>query len=247
VTIHVHPTHRSRPVALFDLDRTLLPGSSLVPVGRVAVRRDLIDIRSLARGLADDALFRRHGIDDDRARRLRSRLLSLGKGRREDEIAELADIATPVIVDDFRPAMRATLDAHRAAGHLCVILSASPDEIVRRVARMAGAHVGLGTRAEIVDGIYTGDLAEPPCHGVGKMRRLRLAMPDLDLRESYGYADSLSDLPVLDAVSVPVAVSPDRRLRAVARHRGWEIFDAKTGRSRQAASAGRGAVASTSR
>ena len=105
----------------------------------------------------------------------------------------------------------------------------------------------LGTVSEIVDGVYTGRLAEPFCYGPGKA----LAMEKVarhegyDLSRSYAYTDSISDLPMLESVGHPVAVNPDRRLEAVARERGWPIieFNRTTKRVVKNTTAGVGAAA----
>ena len=209
------------PAALFDLDRTLIPGSSLVHVGRVAVRCGLVSPLMLMRGLVEDARFRTQGSSDDQVGRLHKRLLAMAEGVEADRGEELAEMAAPAIVRDVRPRLRRVLDDHLQQGHVCVVLSASPDEVVREVARRLGADLGLGTRAEVADGRYTGRLRGEPCYGPGKMLRLDTAALPIDLRTSYAYADSSSDLPVLEAVGHPVAVRPDKRLRAVAEERGW--------------------------
>jgi phosphoserine phosphatase len=75
---------------------------------------------------------------------------------------------------------------------------------------------------EVVDGAYTGKVLRA-AHGEGKARALReLADAEgLDLSASTAYSDSYSDVPFLEAVGHPVAVNPDRRLRRIARLRGW--------------------------
>jgi phosphoserine phosphatase len=75
------------------------------------------------------------------------------------------------------------------------------------------------------DGTYTGELEEAP--PTGEARALVLAdyaaAEGLRLDEAVAYADSASDLPLLEAVGFPVAVNPETRLAAIARRRGWLV------------------------
>ena len=86
---------------------------------------------------------------------------------------------------------------------------------------------GLGTVAEVENGIYTGELAQPFCYGEGKAIAMRRIADEkgYDLTRSYAYTDSAGDLPMLDAVGHPVAVNPDSALESIAFHRGWPIVE----------------------
>jgi phosphoserine phosphatase len=86
---------------------------------------------------------------------------------------------------------------------------------------------GIGTRSEIVDGVYTGALVGPFCYGHGKVEAIRelARWEGLDLAQCYAYSDSASDLPMLEAVGHPVAVNPDQRLERVAGSRGWPVVE----------------------
>jgi HAD superfamily hydrolase (TIGR01490 family) len=211
-------------LALFDLDRTIVPGSSLVHLGRVLVRRKMLSRRRLTAGLARNAAFRRRGAGDSTAARLRDGLLRHAAGLERDALLEVVQEVTPEIVADAYPAARWLLAEHAAAGDFCVIVSASPQELVESVVEALGAHRAVGTEAEVVDGRYTGELAAPFCHGVGKLARLRAEVGDVRGFRSAGYADSASDIPLLRACTRPVAVNPDRHLMALARSTGWPVL-----------------------
>ena len=123
------------------------------------------------------------------------------------------------------PAARALVDQHLSAGHFCLVLSASPQEVVDVVTERLGLHPGIGTRAEVRDGHYTGGLEGDLCYGSGKLVRLRESIGLVDLGDAWAYADSSSDRPLLDAVGHPVAINPDRGLRRHANRHGWPVFD----------------------
>jgi HAD superfamily hydrolase (TIGR01490 family) len=208
---------------VFDLDRTLLPGSSLVALGRAMAARRMVSRRRLAVGLAADASFRRRGATDADVHRLRAAALRHVAGAEVDGLRALVDEVSDRLAGEVRPGVLLLLRRHLAAGDFVVLLSASPQELVEAVAARVGAHRAIGTRAGVVDGRYTGDLEGAFCYGPGKLVRLREDLGPDALLGASAYADSVSDLPVLVACNDPVAVNPDRRLREVARRRGWPV------------------------
>jgi phosphoserine phosphatase len=106
---------------------------------------------------------------------------------------------------------------------------------------------GLGTRALVRDGVYTGELSGPFCYGPGKVEAIEeVAVEEgFDLSRCYAYSDSASDLPMLEAVGHPVAVNPDARLGSAAAERGWPvvIFRRRTKQVVRRSTAGVGAAA----
>src|SRR6266511_2586531 len=118
------------------------------------------------------------------------------------------------------------MELHRALGRKVFIVSSSPEEVVRPLAEHLGQVEVIATRAEVVDGKYTGEI-EFYCYGEGKAARIRELADEqgIDRSGSYAYSDSITDLPMLEAVGNPVAVNPDRDLRREAEKRGWQIRD----------------------
>jgi HAD superfamily hydrolase (TIGR01490 family) len=122
------------------------------------------------------------------------------------------------------PAGFARVRAHRALGHRTVLITGALDFVVEPLRplfdEMVCASLGIDG-----DGRFTGRLDERP--PTGEARALVLAQyaadSGLDLGESVAYADSTSDLPLLECVGFPVAVNPEARLAAVARRRGWHV------------------------
>ncbi|MFP5375308.1 MAG: HAD family hydrolase [Acidimicrobiia bacterium] len=218
---------RRRPVrrlAIFDLDRTLVPGSSLLALGRALADRHLIDRALVARHALRAAVFARRGLPDGRIEGVRRCVLAAAADRDRDQVASVAREVGGDIAAGAYPAARWLLERHRAAGDRCVVLSASPQELVESVGAALGAHEAIGTRAEVVHGRFTGRLDGPFCHGPGKLERLRHELGPVDLGAAVAYADSGSDLPLLTACGHPVAVNPDRRLRAAAAAGRWPVL-----------------------
>ena len=211
-------------LAIFDLDRTLLAGSSLIALGRALAGSGVVPRRHLATGALRDARFRRRGVADRDVASLKTTALHMVAGRQAEPLAALAREVGAELAASLRPAARFLVDQHLRAGDFCVVLSASPQELVEAVALGLGVHRAIGTVGAVADGRYTGAVEGAFCYGPGKLERLREVLGELDLSTAFAYADSASDLPLLSICGHPVAVSPDRRLRAVAIERGWPIL-----------------------
>ena len=211
-------------LAIFDLDRTLLPGSSLMLLGRALHRAGCIKRGALFRYVAQETVFVRRGDSEPTAQRRLAALLAEVAGRDARPLLDVVDELEGDLRAAARPAAAWLLDRHAAAGDFCVIVSASPQELVDVAVRALGAHRGVGTRIEIVDGRFTGRLVGAFCHGRGKLARLWSDLGPAELGEASAYSDSASDLPLLTAAGRPVAVNPDRRLRRAAEDAGWPIL-----------------------
>ena len=217
------PEHIGR-LAVFDLDRTLLPGSSLSLFGRALHRAGIVGSRRMAGYLAREAVFVRRGQGVSAAHRLLAALLADVADREAGPLLDVAEGLGEDLARTARPGARWLLDRHLAAGDFCVIASAGPQPLVDAAARSLGAQRAVGTRAEVLDGRFTGRLEGPFCHGRGKLARLWVELGTADLSRSSAYSDSMSDLPLLTAAGRPVAVNPDRKLRREARLQGWPVL-----------------------
>jgi phosphoserine phosphatase len=107
-----------------------------------------------------------------------------------------------------------------------VIVSASGTELVDPIGEMLGADDVIASRLEVVDGRYTGEI-DYYAYGKEKARAiLRMAEErGYDLAECYAYSDSVTDVPMLEAVGFPHAVNPDKDLRREAAQRGWPVLE----------------------
>lgn len=211
--------------AFFDLDRTLISGSSTFVFGIAAWRAGLVAKRQFLRDAIAALSFRFSGASDETSHWVRDRILGAVEGVRLDDLVGLNTDIVPKLLERVRPEARELVDMHRHAGRETYIVSASPVELVNPLAGALGMTAGIGTVSEIVDGVYTGKLAGPFCYAEGKVEAItELARWEgLDLRQCYAYSDSASDLPMLELVGHPVAVNPDSKLERIAHRRGWPI------------------------
>jgi len=211
--------------AFFDLDRTLIGGSSAFYFGIAAWRGKLIPTGELLSDALNAATYKLFGATDERSEAVRDRILHAVEGAEQAELIALNEQVLPRVLEQVRPESRGLIDMHHQAGRDCYILSASPVELVDPLARALGMEGGLGTVSEVVDGHYTGQLDGPFLYGEGKAEVIEklAAEKGYDLRLCYSYSDSASDLPMMEMVGHPVAVNPDRPLESVARQRGWPV------------------------
>jgi len=207
-------------IALFDLDRTLHNGSSLATIAKYAVQNRLVGRDVAAKAAAQELWYRSGRSSDDRVTNVVNWALELVEGLDISTMDEAEEAVAQRIYKSLRPAMHQLFTNHRLAGHQCVVLSASPQRLVHRIAKKLEAHDAVGTVLKIEDNILTGKIEEPFCYGEAKLDRLYAELGDLpNSADVYAYADSFSDLPVLELADYPITVTPDRKLKALAAER----------------------------
>src|ERR671917_1883584 len=234
------PSLRAMPgAAFFDLDKTLIEGSSAIHFGRAAYKHGMVSRRRLARDLWANIRFRLNGSTDAGTDELRQRILDSIAGQR---VVDLARLGPDVLAGVLPLLYREVLDeayAHQDAGRPAYIVTAASQELADVLAHVLVLDGGIGMRSEVRDGVYTGKAAGPLTYREGKAEAIRelAAREGIDLAESYAYSDSESDLPMLRAVGYPVVVNPDAALEKIARREGWLImrFDKLARRLRIAA------------
>jgi HAD superfamily hydrolase (TIGR01490 family) len=212
--------------AFFDLDRTLIAGSSAFQFGRAAYRAGLVTRRQLARDAWDNVGFRLNGSTDAGADRLRERIGQMLQGVRVRELQRLAPDVLAGVLPRLYPRMLAIAYEHQDAGRPIFICTAAAQEMAELMAIVLTFDGAVGSVSEVVDGHYTGRAGGPFTYREGKAEAIRelAAREGIDLAESWAYSDSESDLPMLRLVGHPVAVNPDTELGRVARSEGWEVL-----------------------
>jgi HAD superfamily hydrolase (TIGR01490 family) len=212
--------------AFFDLDKTLMQGSSAFHFARAAYRAGMISRRRIARGALANLRFRLRGSTDEETEELKQGVLGAIAGQRVRDLARLgADVLAGILPRLYREVLEEAY-AHQDAGRPTYIVTAASQELADVLARVLAMDGGIGMRSEVRDGVYTGRPAGPFTYREGKAQAIRelAARGGVDLAESYAYSDSESDLPMMRAVGHPVAVNPDRELERVAREEGWRIM-----------------------
>ncbi len=213
--------------AFFDLDKTLMQGSSAFQLGRAAYRAGLLDRRQLVSDATANLLFRLRGATDADSTALRERIANSLRGKRVVDMERLGPAVLGAILPRIYPQMLALGHDHQDAGRRAYIVTAASSELAEMLARVLAFDGAVGSGvAEVVDGVYTGRPAGAFVYRAAKARAVEelAAREGIDLAASYAYSDSESDVPMLEAVGHPVAVNPDATLARIARERGWDIL-----------------------
>ena len=220
--------------AFFDVDNTMIRGASIYFFGKGMAGRGLITTKDLIRFGYQQLAFRVKGTENlEAVAEARDKALGLVAGKAVDEIVAYGEeIYDELMADRIWAGTRALAQMHLDAGQRVWLVTATPVELASIIARRLGLTGALGTVAESVDGVYTGRLVGEILHGPAKAHAVRAlaASEGLNLRRCTAYSDSVNDVPMLSAVGTAVAVNPDSELRDVAKARGWQIRDFRTGR-----------------
>jgi len=203
-----------------------MAGSSGFHWARAARGAGLITRRRLAADAYQNIKFRLQGSTDAGTDKVRERVGEVIKGRRVRDLERLAPKVLAGILPRLYPQMLKVAYEHQDAGRPVFIVTAGSQEMAALMGHVLGFDGGLGSKSEIVDGVYTGRADGPFNYREGKVARMCevAAAEGIDLAESWAYSDSESDLPMLRAVGHPVAVNPDSTLAKVAREEGWEVM-----------------------
>lgn len=213
--------------AFFDLDRTVIAKSSALAFGRPFYRDGLIKRSDVVKAAYAQLTFRLGGADEAAMARTRDYLAKLCEGWPVDQVREIVSEALEELINPYIYAEAGKLiEEHQADGRDVVLVSASGEEIVRPIGELLGVTDIIATRMGITDGHYSGAI-EFYAAGAAKVDAVRslAAERGYDLAASYAYSDSVSDLPLLEAVGHPTAVNPDRALRRAAIERGWPVSE----------------------
>jgi HAD superfamily hydrolase (TIGR01490 family) len=219
----LYPRAVSRVGAFFDIDHTVLEinsGRSWIAYMRRTGKMGLVE---LARSLGWLVQYR-FGLLDFAA--MARRVAAHYVGQHVTPLAQEVEewFAREVAWSICREARERIAD-HRAQDHVPVLLTSATQFLTVPVARAVGVEHFLCTEIEVDGGVLTGRYIEPACYGPGKVARAEAfaAAHGIDLRRSFFYTDSYSDLPMLERVGEPRVVNPDPRLRRTAVERGWTI------------------------
>ena len=215
-------------LALFDLDNTLLNGDSDFEWSQFLIRIGVLD-RELfeAKNLAFYEQYKAGTLDIYKFLDFQLKPLSRHARKTLDEWHRqfMRESVLPMIT----PQSRELVQRHRAAGDVCVIITATNSFVTAPIAREFGVEHLIATEPEHRDGEFTGGVADVPCFREGKITRLVNWLAERgwtlgSFVDSTFYSDSLNDLPLLCKVKHPVAANPDETLRTHAEQHGWRII-----------------------
>lgn len=217
--------------AFFDLDNTLVRGSSLFFLARQLVREGIISRQDMLRFAWFELRFVMTRTENRAHRDLvTSRALSIVAGYTTQEVTRVISSTTSRLLDQrLVPSIVAELREHQRVGRPTFLITASPVELAADLAAKLGMTGAIATTPEILNGVYTGRLVGEPMHGQRKAAAvLDLAKQHhIDLESSFAYSDSQNDVPLLSSVGQAAVVHANGKLCRIARSRGWKVLSAR--------------------
>lgn len=220
--------------AFFDVDNTLIRGSTIYFLGRGMYQRGYFTKKDISRFVLANLRFRLTGKENkEEIARFQASATDFIGGHNVKDIEAIAQ----QIYDEFvSPAMwQGTIDiaqTHIANGIEVYLVTAAPEDMATLIAKRLGLTGALGSKAEIRDGFYTGKMNGALLHGKEKAVAIRELAEKMgfDLTDCFAYSDSNNDLPLLECVGHPSAINPDALLGLRAMAEGWPIHDFRRAR-----------------
>ncbi len=215
-----------RQMAVFDLENTIVASNVVTSFAWLATRnlnqrdRVVFAAKALSQGPGWLALDRK-----DRSDFLRSFYRNYRGAEIEQIEADAKEFMADYLLNKSFPAAIRRVRAHREMGHKTLLITGALDFVIEPLRPLFDDIISAEMGA--VNGRYTGGMTAVPPTAENRYQALAdyAAKNDIDLRESVAYADSSSDLPMLEAVGFPVAVNPETKLASIARKRGWLVED----------------------
>ena len=213
--------------AFFDLDKTLMAGSSGMVFARVANRKGFVPRGQLAKWGLDHVRYRLRGSSDEQTNAVLEVAKRIFAQIPERDVERMAPEVLAGILPRIYPQMLDEVHRHQDDGRATFIVSAAGNDLVKTLAAVLGMEGGIGTRWAVgPDGKYTGEMEGPFVYGKGKVEAMRqfAERHDIEMDESWAYSDSVSDLPMLRSVGNAVVVNPDADLLEIARQEDWRVM-----------------------
>jgi len=213
------------PLAIFDLDHTLLNGDSDHAWGDFLVKKNLVD--GEAYKLANEKFYDQYKqgtLDIYKYAEFSFQPLT---EHSKEKLAELhaefmKDVISPMIGDKAK----SLVNHHRQQDHVLLVITATNSFIARPIVDAFGIKHLLATEPKIAGGRYVNSIEGTPCFKEGKVKRLQewLDQENVNLDGSYFYSDSHNDCPLMEQVANAIAVDPDEQLKKIAKQKGWKII-----------------------
>ena len=216
-------------IAFFDVDNTITRGSTLYFLGKGMYNRGFFTKRDIGAWVLANIRFRMTGTE-------KSEVISRFQKAATDfigghDVKEIRIIGEQIYSEFVSPSIwQGTIELakeHLSSGDEVWLVTASPEDFANLIAERLGFTGAIGTKAEIKDGKYTGNLSGKLLHG--KEKAIAIAeltkVRGINLKDCFAYSDSHNDLPLLSAVGHPRAINPDAKLRIIAFAQSWPVHD----------------------
>ena len=223
-----------RRVAFFDVDNTLMKGSSLFFLSKGMYQRGFFTKKDISNFVMANLRYHLSGVEDkEMILKIQDEATEFVRGH---SVAEIEKMGLEIYDEYVSPALwQGTIEIaneHLNHDEEVWLVTASPKDLADLIAKRLGFTGALGTVAEAQDGLYTGKLIGQLLHGPNKAVAVKALAAErgIDLENSYAYSDSHHDIPLLEAVGNPRAINPDTMLKSYALRHGWPIHEFRRAR-----------------
>jgi HAD superfamily hydrolase (TIGR01490 family) len=220
--------------AFFDVDNTLVRGSTLYFLGRGMYQRGYFTKADISRFVVANLRFRMTGTEkQDVINRFQKAATDFVGGHKVSDILALGEeIYDEYVSPKLWERTCEIAREHLSRGEDVWLVTAAPQDMANIIAQRLGLTGAIGSKVIIENGIYTGELDGKLLHGSEKAVAITKLAKErgYDLQECYSYSDSHNDLPLLTAVGYPSAINPDAILRIKALAEGWPVHDFRRAR-----------------
>ena len=215
------------PLAIFDLDNTLIGGDSDYLWGEFLCDQGIISDRDSFQKM-NDYFYQQYEIGKLDIYAWAEFSFKVLTEYSLDELNKLRqDFIDTKIKPIFLEKAQDCIDTHKKNGDPVLVITASNTFITKPIVEIYGIEHLLATEPEFKSGRFTGKVSGIPCYQSGKIDNLMpwLEQHNASLNGSYFYSDSHNDLPLLELVDNPIAVNSDKVLTSVAEEKGWQVFN----------------------
>jgi len=212
--------------AFFDLDHTILDNNSGRIIGEHAYRNGLLSKKDLMTGMMFTILYKLGWMGPEK---IMNKMAFWLKGVKETRLIDMINkLFEDIIQHSVREAARKEIEFHRNNGGRTILLSAATIYVCRPVKELLSMDDIICTEMAVNDGYFAGyPKNKKYCYGREKQVRAEkyCAENNLSMQDAYAYADSFSDVHLLNSVGRPMCVTPDAKLSKYAAEKGWQVCE----------------------
>ena len=216
-------------IAFFDVDNTLIRGSTIYFLGRGMYQRGFFSKKDIGAFVLANLRYRMTGTEkpEEIARFQKAAQDFVGGHHVNDIYATGQEIYDEYVSPHMWQETIDIAQSHLNAGEEVWLVTAAPEDMAKLISDRLGFTGAIGTKAEVRDGKYTGAVIGHLLHGSEKAVAIKKLATEknVDLRECYAYTDSHHDMPLLNSVGNPRVINPDAKLRIIAFANEWPVHD----------------------
>lgn len=231
-------TEKATSAAFFDVDNTIIRGSTLFFLGRGMYQRGFFTKRDISTFVLANLRYRLTGTEnpEEIAKYQNAACEFIGGHNVKEIIAIGAEVYDQYVSPAIWQGTIEIANQHLANNEEVWLVTATPQDMAEIIANRLGFTGALGTKAETKDGIYTGKMIGSLLHGKEKSVAIceLTRQRNIDLKKCYAYSDSHHDIPLLETVGHPAVINPDTLLQIRAIRDNWPIHDFRRARALKA-------------